>query len=33
MLRAYLSGDAWFATSLWADAALLPSGLVPRKAP
>jgi 2-hydroxychromene-2-carboxylate isomerase len=31
MLRAYLSGDAWFATSPWADAALLPSGLAPRK--
>jgi 2-hydroxychromene-2-carboxylate isomerase len=33
MLRAYMVGDAWFATSPWADAALLPNGLAPRKAP
>lgn len=33
MLRAYMAGDAWFATSPWADATRVPSGLAPRKAP
>jgi 2-hydroxychromene-2-carboxylate isomerase len=33
MLRAYMVGEDWFATSAWADAARLPNGLAPRKAP
>jgi 2-hydroxychromene-2-carboxylate isomerase len=33
MLRAYLLDDTWFSAPTWADAALLPSGLAPRKGP